>query len=121
MTSLAPRACSSTNTRYSHQLQFIHSPLQHLNHPLIITMSNLLEKGKQLLNNAGSGSTGTGMGNSGSMGNQGQDDYVDKGLAAFERKQGMPDNRATNEKITDGARNLFEKATGRDVPSKISN
>ncbi|KAJ7050680.1 hypothetical protein C8F01DRAFT_1377438 [Mycena amicta] len=95
-------------------------------------MSNLLEKGKAALS-GNSGSTGTGggmgMGNSGStgmgMGNQnqgvGQEDYVDKGLDAFERKQGMPNNRATNEKITDGARNLFEKATGRDVPDKVSN
>ncbi|KAJ6533541.1 hypothetical protein B0H19DRAFT_964911 [Mycena capillaripes] len=42
----------------------------------------------------------------------GQEDYADKGLDALERKEGLPDNRATNEKITDGARNMFENATG---------
>ncbi|KAJ7243814.1 hypothetical protein B0H12DRAFT_998255, partial [Mycena haematopus] len=41
-----------------------------------------------------------------------QEDYVDKGVDAFERKEGLPDNRATNEKITDSARNMFEKDTG---------
>ncbi|KAJ7200159.1 hypothetical protein GGX14DRAFT_660675 [Mycena pura] len=84
-------------------------------------MSNILEKGKELLGKAGSGTSGAGMNSSGGMGNSGQEDYVDKGLDALERKEGIPDNRATNEKITDGARNLFEKATGRDVPSKFSN
>jgi hypothetical protein len=33
-------------------------------------------------------------------------------LDALERKQGMASNRNTNEKITDGARNAFEKVTG---------
>jgi len=29
--------------------------------------------------------------------------------------------RSTNEKITDGAREQFEKATGKNVPDKFSN
>ncbi|KAF8161931.1 hypothetical protein K438DRAFT_1731379 [Mycena galopus ATCC 62051] len=83
-------------------------------------MSGLLEKGKEFLNNSGSSNTDAGNTNYAStQGNQ--EDYVDKGLDAFEKKEGMTENRATNEKITDGARNLFEKATGRDVPSKFSN
>jgi len=56
------------------------------------------------------------------------DDYLDKGVAAAEKKfggqYGMGDAskmRSTNEKITDGARNLFEKATGKNVPDKFSN
>ncbi|KAJ7710596.1 hypothetical protein B0H17DRAFT_857981, partial [Mycena rosella] len=46
------------------------------------------------------------------QGNQGSEDYVDKGLDAVEKKEGIPNNRATNEKITDGARSEFENLTG---------
>ncbi|KAF2737940.1 hypothetical protein EJ04DRAFT_421793, partial [Polyplosphaeria fusca] len=55
------------------------------------------------------------------------EDYVDKGLNAAEKKfggawgQDAHKNRAVNEKITDGARDMFEKATGKKVPEKISN
>ncbi|KAG9202242.1 hypothetical protein G6514_004680 [Epicoccum nigrum] len=55
------------------------------------------------------------------------EDYLDKGLDAAEKKWGgsmgqdTQKNRAVNEKITDGARNMFEKATGKHVPEKISN
>jgi len=34
------------------------------------------------------------------------------GLDAAEKKFGMTENRATNEKITDGARDFYEKETG---------
>ncbi|KAF2444034.1 hypothetical protein P171DRAFT_361113, partial [Karstenula rhodostoma CBS 690.94] len=57
----------------------------------------------------------------------GNKDYLDKGLDAAEKKFGgsmgaNPDkNRGVNEKITDGARNMFEKATGKNVPDKVSN
>jgi hypothetical protein len=62
----------------------------------------------------------------GAAGNAQQEDYLDKGLDAVEKKfgQGKVDpgkERSVNEKITDGARNMFEKATGKDVPSKFSN
>ncbi|KXL42939.1 hypothetical protein M433DRAFT_82008 [Acidomyces richmondensis BFW] len=58
-----------------------------------------------------------------------QEDYVDKGLDAVEKKVGQSTGhsvdpnkmRSTNEKITDKARDMFEKATGKDVPSKVSN
>ncbi|EOA84030.1 uncharacterized protein SETTUDRAFT_164344 [Exserohilum turcica Et28A] len=56
-----------------------------------------------------------------------KEDYLDKGLDAAEKKYGgsmgqdTQKNRAINEKITDGARNMFEKATGKHVPEKISN
>ncbi|KAL8786300.1 MAG: hypothetical protein Q9195_008260 [Heterodermia aff. obscurata] len=55
-----------------------------------------------------------------------QEDYLDKGLDAVEKKfgQGKIDpakERSLNEKITDKATGLFEKATGKDVPDKISN
>jgi len=55
------------------------------------------------------------------------EDYLDKGLDAAEKKWGgsmgqdTQKNRAVNEKITDGARNMFEKATGKNVPEKFSN
>ncbi|KAJ4405119.1 hypothetical protein N0V91_005481 [Didymella pomorum] len=56
-----------------------------------------------------------------------KEDYLDKGLDAAEKKfggsmgQDAQKNRAVNEKITDGARNMFEKATGKNVPDKFSN
>jgi hypothetical protein len=56
-----------------------------------------------------------------------QRDYLDKGLDAAEKKYGgswgqdTQGHRAMNEKITDGARDMFEKATGKKVPSKVSN
>ena len=33
----------------------------------------------------------------------------------------MSQSRETNEKVTDGARGAFEKATGKNVPDKFSN
>lgn len=77
-----------------------------------------------------------------------KEDYLDKGLDAAEKKfggswgQDTQKNRGVNEKIvrvaptaafarvysilinyrqTDGARNMFEKATGKKVPEKFSN
>jgi len=65
------------------------------------------------------------------MNNQGQpagqqEDYLDKGLDAAEKRfgQGKVDpakQRSTNEKVTDKARDMFEKATGKNVPDKFSN
>ncbi|GIJ88069.1 hypothetical protein Asppvi_006985 [Aspergillus pseudoviridinutans] len=58
---------------------------------------------------------------------QGQrEDYVDRGLDYAEQRVGggkvdSAKMRSTNEKITDTAREKFEKATGRKVPEKISN
>nr|POE99342.1 hypothetical protein CFP56_52735 [Quercus suber] len=61
---------------------------------------------------------------------QGKEDYGDKGLDAVEKKfggqigHGVNDPakmRSTNEKITDKARGMFEKATGKNVPDKVSN
>ncbi|KAF2197303.1 hypothetical protein GQ43DRAFT_475562 [Delitschia confertaspora ATCC 74209] len=55
------------------------------------------------------------------------EDYLDKGLDAAEKKYGgsmgqdTQKNRNVNEKITDGARGMFEKATGKHVPDKFSN
>lgn len=69
------------------------------------------------MNNLGSGSGVTGN----TTQNAGQEDYVDKGLDAAEKKFGVQNNRNMNEKITDGARGLFEKATGKKVPDKVSN
>ncbi|KAJ6556056.1 hypothetical protein B0H19DRAFT_1151859 [Mycena capillaripes] len=79
-------------------------------------MSGILNEGKELLsNNSGSNN------NTSTQGNQGSEDYVDKGLDAVEKKEGIPDNRGVNEKITDGARGEFENVTGDNVSSKISN
>lgn len=43
------------------------------------------------------------------------------GLAAIQKKQGMNVDKNKNEKITDGLRGLWEKVTGKQVSSKISN
>lgn len=47
------------------------------------------------------------------------DDYVDKGLAAVQKKLGMSSNRETNERITDAGREFYEKQTGKKVNPKV--
>ncbi|KZV77369.1 hypothetical protein PENSPDRAFT_679541 [Peniophora sp. CONT] len=87
-------------------------------------MDSIINKGKAMLNNQSGtqGSAGLNSGvNAGQATSGGNEDYVDKGLDSLERKQGINMNRNTNEKITDGARNFFEKTTGRDIPDKFSN
>ncbi|KAF1843642.1 uncharacterized protein K460DRAFT_261089, partial [Cucurbitaria berberidis CBS 394.84] len=60
-------------------------------------------------------------------GNAQNEDYLDKGLDTAEKKfggaqgQNTEKNRGVNEKITDSARGAFEKATGKNVPDKVSN
>ncbi|KAJ7673659.1 hypothetical protein DFH06DRAFT_1467154 [Mycena polygramma] len=85
-------------------------------------MSDLMNKAKAAL--SGSGSSGT-TGHTGMQGNNqaagGQEDYVDKGLDFIEKKLGHTQNRGVNEKITDAAREQYEKLTGKPVSSKISN
>ncbi|KAI4655810.1 hypothetical protein J4E93_000525 [Alternaria ventricosa] len=78
--------------------------------------------------NASQGPTSKDTSTTGVQQNQAQrEDYLDKGLDAAEKKfggaagQDTQKNRGVNEKITDGARNMFEKATGKDVPDKVSN
>jgi len=53
--------------------------------------------------------------------NAGTEDYGDKGLDFIQKKTGHVFGRDTNEKITDGARGLYEKATGSKVDPKYSN
>ncbi|KAJ5360734.1 hypothetical protein N7517_009925 [Penicillium concentricum] len=52
---------------------------------------------------------------------QQNDDYVDKAFAAGVKKSGYNVDRNMQEKITDGAREAYEKATGKQVSDKISN
>ncbi|ETI29517.1 hypothetical protein G647_01970 [Cladophialophora carrionii CBS 160.54] len=66
------------------------------------------------------------MNNQGQAAGQPREDYLDKGLDAAEKRfgQGKVDpakSRSVNEKVTDKARDMFEKATGKDVPDKVSN
>ncbi|KAM0710478.1 hypothetical protein Q7P35_002841 [Cladosporium inversicolor] len=59
----------------------------------------------------------------------GKEDFLDKALDKVEQMAGKKSGhavnpgqyRAQNEKITDKLRGMFEKATGKKVPSKISN
>ncbi|KAJ6459139.1 hypothetical protein DFH06DRAFT_1471451 [Mycena polygramma] len=85
-------------------------------------MSDLMNKAKEALSGSGtSGNTGGGQMNTQGGAVGGQEDYADKGLDFIEKKEGMSESRATNEKITDAARSGYEKLTGNDVSSKISN
>ncbi|KLO05257.1 hypothetical protein SCHPADRAFT_911136 [Schizopora paradoxa] len=64
------------------------------------------------------------MGNNNMMGQQqqgqaapgGGGDVLDKGVDFLERKAGHEQSHSTTEKISDGLRKGFAKATGRDVP-----
>lgn len=48
-------------------------------------------------------------------------DFGDKAFDAIAKKSGHNVDRNTSEKITDGIRGAYEKATGKKVNSKISN
>jgi hypothetical protein len=48
-------------------------------------------------------------------------DYGDKAFDFVSKKAGKDFDPKTDEKITDGARGLYEKATGSKVDSKYSN
>ncbi|KAM4056541.1 hypothetical protein HRG_003412 [Hirsutella rhossiliensis] len=50
-----------------------------------------------------------------------KDDYVDKAFGMAAKKSGHSIDRNTQEKITDGGRTAYEKATGSKVDPKISN
>ncbi|TID14325.1 hypothetical protein E2P81_ATG09204 [Venturia nashicola] len=67
-------------------------------------------------NLAGSSNTNASAGADGQ-----KQDYVDKALGMGEKKFGVKNDPSVNEKITDGARGMFEKATGKKVPDKVSN
>ncbi|KAJ5795147.1 hypothetical protein N7457_001746 [Penicillium paradoxum] len=49
------------------------------------------------------------------------DDYLDKAFAAGVKKAGYNLDRDTQEKITDGAREAYEKFTGKHISEKFSN
>ncbi|AAW42217.1 expressed protein [Cryptococcus deneoformans JEC21] len=57
-------------------------------------------------------------GGTGIAGSTGQQDYLDKGVDTALNKAGHGQSHSTTEKISDGIRNVFKKATGKDVPIK---
>ncbi|GAA5829562.1 hypothetical protein JCM11251_000205 [Rhodosporidiobolus azoricus] len=57
----------------------------------------------------------------GNTAGSGQGDALDKGVDSVLNKFGHGQNRKTTEKISDGIRSLFKKATGKDVPVKDQN
>ncbi|KAF7876801.1 hypothetical protein EAF04_001884 [Stromatinia cepivora] len=79
---------------------------------------DFVNKAKDALKSS-SGSTGTT--NTNTAGGAGKEDYGDKGLDFIEKKTGHTLTRDQNEKITDGARGLYEKQTGSKVNPKFSN
>ncbi|CAG8951938.1 hypothetical protein HYFRA_00005744 [Hymenoscyphus fraxineus] len=50
-----------------------------------------------------------------------KEDYGDKAFNFLAKKSGHQVNPATSEKITDGMRGMYEKATGKKVDPKYSN
>ncbi|PHH68641.1 hypothetical protein CDD82_380 [Ophiocordyceps australis] len=60
-------------------------------------------------------------GEGGKAGGAGDQDYVDKAFDFAAKKSGHNIDRETQEKITDGGRTAYEKATGSKVDPKISN
>ncbi|KAG9241434.1 hypothetical protein BJ878DRAFT_520761 [Calycina marina] len=86
---------------------------------------DFLNKAKEQLSNS-SGSTGT-TGNTaaptgGATAPAGQtQDYGDKAFDFVSKKSGHDFAPGTDEKITDGARGMYEKATGNKVDPKYSN
>ncbi len=67
-------------------------------------------------NMGGAGMGGSNMGGAGMGGQQAHNDYGDKAFDMLAKKSGHPMNANTSEKITDGARNMFEKVTGYVYP-----
>ncbi|CAO1627409.1 unnamed protein product [Jaminaea pallidilutea] len=54
--------------------------------------------------------------NTGGSGQDAPMDYLDKAVNAGMDKSGHHQNRGTVEKVSDGIRSAFKKATGKDVP-----
>jgi len=67
------------------------------------------------------GNMSSNQGMAGTNTNTGNEDYGDKGLDFLEEKTGHTLSRDQNEKITDSARGMFEKMTGKKVDPKYSN
>ncbi|RKU43263.1 hypothetical protein DL546_005197 [Coniochaeta pulveracea] len=84
-------------------------------------MNNLNEStGSAVTGGSALGNNPGGLGASNAAAGQ-HNDYGDKAFDAVAKKSGHNVNASTSEKITDGARGLFEKATGKKVDSKYSN
>jgi hypothetical protein len=100
------------NTHYNGQNQGRHEPGQepHWRYALVTPPP---PPAKQA--NITTGSSSTAAPGAGAGGAQNQD-YGDKGLAAAEKKFGMSQSAATNEKITDAGRNFYEKQSGYVLP-----
>ncbi|ESZ93580.1 hypothetical protein SBOR_6009 [Sclerotinia borealis F-4128] len=84
---------------------------------------NFVNKAKDAIqgNSGNTGTTSNTTTNTAAGGAGGKEDYGDKGLDFIEKKTGHTLTREQNEKITDGARGLYEKQTGSAVNSKFSN
>ncbi|RDW78315.1 hypothetical protein BP5796_06167 [Coleophoma crateriformis] len=82
---------------------------------------DFLNKAKQMAGGTGNNTAATNNNAAGGAANNTNTDYGDKGLDFVEKKTGHTMGRDTNEKITDGARGLYEKATGSKVNPKYSN
>ncbi|CAN8105514.1 unnamed protein product [Discula destructiva] len=74
------------------------------------------------LKNFANKASGSKTSNTAPVANAGQkEDYGDKAFDFLAKKSGHQMDRNTSEKITDGARAAYEKATGKKVDPKYSN
>ena len=78
-------------------------------------MDGLLNKAKGMMNKSGSSGQ-----SANTDPNAQKQDYGDKAFAAIGKKAGIHTSAEQNEKITDGARGLYEKQTGSKVNPKVS-
>ena len=81
---------------------------------------DFFKKGQDLLNKNKASSSSTTPADPNKPAEQKQD-YGDKAFDFVAKKSGHKVDPKTGEKITDGARGLFEKFTGKKVDPKISN
>lgn len=83
---------------------------------------DFLKKAQSALGSSSSGSTSSNpqQQQQGGQPAAEKEDYGDKAFAAVGKKFGYEGSKEQNERITDGARDFYEKQTGSKVNSKVS-
>jgi len=98
-----------------------HSSNQGSADPNLNTNTSGMSNTGDMSNTGSTGNIGDNMGDNTASANNSNEDYGDKGLDFLEKKTGHTFSRDQNEKITDGARDMFEEMTGKKIDPKYSN
>jgi hypothetical protein len=114
-----------------------HSSNQGSADPNINTNTGGMSNTGDISNTGSTGNMGDNMGDNTASANNSNEDYGDKGSSPFhhfpsttltstgldflEKKTGHTFSRDQNEKITDGARDMFEEMTGKKIDPRYSN